>query len=120
MDIDRFRRRLLALEQELSARIERENAIARDEVPRDVIEAGDRGIIDELKDEAIVEGNIDVATLAQVREALKRIEDGTFGRCVVDGEPIDEKRLEAIPWTPYCLRHQQELEAATPTATPTL
>jgi DnaK suppressor protein len=45
-----------------------------------------------------------------VRAALKRIDDGTYGKCVVDGEPIDEKRLESVPWTPYCLKHQAELE----------
>jgi RNA polymerase-binding transcription factor DksA len=31
---------------------------------------------------------------------------------VVDGAPIEEKRLEAVPWTPYCLKHQQLLEGA--------
>jgi RNA polymerase-binding transcription factor DksA len=39
---------------------------------------------------------------------------------VVDGGPIEEKRLEAVPWTPYCLKHQKLLEAASQTRTPTL
>jgi DnaK suppressor protein len=47
--------------------------------------------------------------LKQVQDAVKRIEDGTFGRCVVDGEEIDAKRLESIPWTSYCLKHEQLL-----------
>jgi DnaK suppressor protein len=55
----------------------------------------------------------------QVREALQRIEDGTFGRCVVDGEPIESKRLEAIPWAPCCVKHPSLLEAASP-RTPSL
>ena len=42
----------------------------------------------------------DSAILAQVRAALARIADGTYGRCTVDGGPIDEKRLESVPWTP--------------------
>ena len=58
--------------------------------------------------------------LRQVRGALQRIEQGTFGRCTVDGGPIEEKRLEAVPWTPYCLKHQQQLEAEQRTRTPTL
>ena len=49
-------------------------------------------------------------TLHKIEQALSRIEDGTYGRCVADGEPIDEKRLEAVPWTPYCRKHQSELE----------
>jgi DnaK suppressor protein len=55
-----------------------------------------------------------------VREALRRIEDGTYGTCIVDGRPIEEKRLHAVPWTPYCLEHQAGLEALAPAKMPTL
>jgi len=51
-----------------------------------------------------------------VEEALARIDAGTYGLCVVDGESIDAKRLEAMPWTPYCLKHQTSLEANEPPA----
>jgi len=50
-------------------------------------------------------------TLREVRLALARIDAGTFGLCEHGGEHIDEKRLEAIPWTRYCSAH--EAEAAT-------
>jgi DnaK suppressor protein len=43
--------------------------------------------------------------LAQVEAALQRIEDGTYGMCAVCGEPIAEGRLEARPWTPFCIDH---------------
>jgi len=55
-----------------------------------------------------------------VRAALQRINDGTYGRCVIDGGPIEEKRLQSIPWTPYCLKHQQELEEQARTQTPSM
>lgn len=45
------------------------------------------------------------AGLDQVEAALARIEDGTYGMCAVCGEAIAEGRLEARPWTPYCIRH---------------
>jgi DnaK suppressor protein len=48
--------------------------------------------------------------LAEVNAALLRIEKGTYGKCVVDGAEIPEKRLEAIPWAARCTRHQAELE----------
>lgn len=32
----------------------------------------------------------------------------------------EESRLEAVPWTPYCLKHAQRREAAAPPRTPTL
>ena len=50
------------------------------------------------------------ALLTEVEAALKRIEDGTYGRCVVCGQPIPEKRLEAIPWAARCVKDEQALE----------
>lgn len=45
------------------------------------------------------------AGLVQIEAALSRIDAGTFGICEVCGGPIAEGRLEARPWTPYCIRH---------------
>jgi DnaK suppressor protein len=45
------------------------------------------------------------AGLAQIEAALARIDAGRFGICEVCGEEIAEGRLEARPWTPYCIRH---------------
>jgi RNA polymerase-binding transcription factor len=50
------------------------------------------------------------ALLTEVEAALKRIEDGTYGRCIVCGQPIPEKRLEAIPWAARCVKDEQALE----------
>ena len=50
------------------------------------------------------------ALLTEVEAALKRIEDGTYGRCVVCGQPIPEKRLEAIPWAARCVKDEAQLE----------
>lgn len=43
--------------------------------------------------------------LAQIEAALARIADGTYGICAVCGGPVAEGRLEARPWTPYCIEH---------------
>jgi DnaK suppressor protein len=50
------------------------------------------------------------ALLIEVEQALKRIEQGTYGKCVVDGKPIPEKRLEAMPWVARCVKHEEQLE----------
>jgi DnaK suppressor protein len=50
------------------------------------------------------------ALLTEVEDALKRIEQGTYGKCVVCGQPILEKRLEAIPWASRCLKDEEQLE----------
>ena len=59
----------------------------------------------EVADEITLES----ATLAQVEDALKRMDNGTYGRCVVCGRQIPDARLEAIPWTPYCLEDQEKM-----------
>ena len=59
------------------------------------------------------EQSIDVnerALLTEVEAALKRIEDGTYGKCIVCGDAIPEKRLEAIPWATRCVKDQEALE----------
>jgi DnaK suppressor protein len=48
----------------------------------------------------------DRGLLALIDEALHRIETGGFGECVNCGEPVLEKRLEAVPWARYCLKCQ--------------
>ncbi len=42
--------------------------------------------------------------LLEIQEALKRIEEGVYGRCVVCGKQIEEKRLLAIPEAKMCIQ----------------
>jgi RNA polymerase-binding transcription factor DksA len=44
-------------------------------------------------------------TLRQIDDALKRIDEGTYGICEIDNKPIPEDRLRAIPWTTRCIEH---------------
>jgi len=37
-------------------------------------------------------------TLEAIERAEERLDDGTYGKSVVSGEPIPDGRLEAIPW----------------------
>jgi RNA polymerase-binding transcription factor DksA len=50
------------------------------------------------------------AELGDVEHALKRLDDGTYGTCEVDGKPIPAERLEAMPAARLCLEHQAEAE----------
>jgi DnaK suppressor protein len=46
-------------------------------------------------------------TIQQIDQALGRIEDGTFGSCLNCGNPMNEKRLTAIPWSRHCVDCQE-------------
>lgn len=50
-------------------------------------------------------------TLIEIQHALARIADGTFGICEGLGIPIEENRLEAIPWTRFSLEYARMLES---------
>ncbi len=48
--------------------------------------------------------------VAKVKEAIKRIDQGTYGICELCGEEISEKRLEARPVTTFCIECKKEEE----------
>lgn len=48
--------------------------------------------------------------LQNVRSALRRIRDGSFGICAHCEEQVSSKRLAAVPWAPFCIRCQQQAD----------
>jgi DnaK suppressor protein len=51
--------------------------------------------------------NRESAVRRSVARALLRIRDGAFGACAHCGSEIAMRRLEAVPWTPFCIRCQE-------------
>ena len=45
--------------------------------------------------------------LMLIEEAFNRLREGTFAKCTNCGATIGEKRLSAVPWTPYCIDCQE-------------
>jgi RNA polymerase-binding protein DksA len=48
--------------------------------------------------------------LTEIDEAIERIREGTYGVCVATGEPIGKPRLEARPWSKYCIEAARAME----------
>ncbi len=48
--------------------------------------------------------------LIQIEEAIRRLDDGSFGICSNCGETIGDRRLEALPWARYCIDCQERDE----------
>lgn len=59
------------------------------------------------RDLAIRRLDRDGIMLREVNAALKRIDDGSFGRCFECQETIAPKRIAALPWTDLCLECSQ-------------
>ncbi len=112
MNIQRYKKRLLELEKNLMAGTDRAVADGREQLIDTPHDAGDASVADVGVSDDFTQAELDSMILQQVQDALRRIEDGTFGKCIVDGGPIEPKRLDAVPYTSYCLKHQALLEAA--------
>lgn len=52
----------------------------------------------------------DEETLDKIEGALERIEDGVYGSCLECDGRIPKTRLNAIPYTPYCIKCASKLE----------
>lgn len=60
----------------------------------------------EAEDDEVLEevGAITLVEIGQIKTALAKIEDGTYGVCDGCGEEIPEKRLEALPYATRCIK----------------
>jgi DnaK suppressor protein len=108
MDIQAYKELLLAREQELMEESARFDAAARESRAAEVEDPIDEVISTEIKAANFHLGDVAARTLQQVRAALQRIGDGTYGFCIDCGRPIDAARLDAVPWTPYCREDQEK------------
>ena len=59
------------------------------------------------RDLAIRNVDRESALLRQVKAALRRIRDGSFGTCIECEWVISPKRLAAVPWAPRCIQCQE-------------
>ncbi len=108
MDTGKFKQRLLAKERELVESMERFSNAGREARAAEVEDPIDEVTSAELKAGAFAVNTIEASTLQQVRAALKRIDDGSYGQCIDCGRTIQLPRLEAVPWTPYCRDDQEK------------
>jgi DnaK suppressor protein len=114
MAYEEYKILLSAKQRELLAQQNLAEQDAKGEAGERVRDWSDESVADEDSSLSLKEADQDAALLQQVRAALQRIENGNYGKCHVDGGPIGEKRLKQMPWAVYCLKHQQELEQASP------
>ncbi len=54
---------------------------------------------------------IDMKLLREIADALRRIEQGSYGICMECEEPISGKRLDAVPWAKFCVACQESIAA---------
>ena len=92
-----------AVQAELADVLKRRDEIAIEKSP-DAIDEVTRAAEREL---AIRNLDRESNLMRNVRAALRRIDDGSFGVCAHCDEDISPKRLAAVPWAPFCIRCQE-------------
>src|SRR2546423_11615555 len=102
-ELEKFKAVLEAKQAELASALRNRDDIAIEKTPDALDEvqlAGERELAIRNLDR---ESNL----LRQVKAALARIADGSFGTCTRCDEEISAKRLNAVPQSPYCIRCQE-------------
>ena len=105
-ELDKLKTFLEAKQAELSGALRNRDEIAIEKAPDALDEvqlAGEREL-------AIRTLDRDSNMLRQIRRALARIADGSYGTCLHCDEDISPKRMNAVPWAAYCIKCQEQVD----------
>ena len=104
---DKFRKRLLAKQEELVADLSRNREVTDETVDEQAQDMVDRATSAYTREFAFSLSESDRKTLLLIDQAFLRLNQGTFGVCVHCQGRVQEKRLEAVPWARHCLECQE-------------
>ena len=105
-DLEKFRSILEAKQADLSGSLRNRDEIVIEKAPDALDEvqlAGEREL-------AIRNLDRDSNMLRQIKRALGRIVDGSYGVCGHCEEEISMKRVNAVPWAAYCIKCQEQVD----------
>ena len=105
-----FKKQLLEKQRQLTDEVGKSALYGKDQEDDSIKDLGDQANTAYTREFFFELGNGDRRLLRDVVSALQRIDDGNFGTCERCGEPIAEKRLEALPFARYCIGCQRLVE----------
>src|SRR3984885_991238 len=106
-ELEKYKNILEAKQAELTGALRNRDEIVIEKAP-DAVDAVQLAGEREL---AIRNLDRDSNMLRQIRRALARIGDGTYGICLHCEEDISTKRIQALPWAAYCIGCQEQMDA---------
>lgn len=110
--LEHFKRLLLAELSRHAQLVSDDQAAALDAAGEDAKESADLSMKDVTQEIALKLGDQESQMVADIDQALLRIEEGSYGMCARCGRPIDERRLEAMPTARYDAECQGAIEEA--------
>jgi DnaK suppressor protein len=102
-DMEKYRRALLTKKDEISQELVKNKDAGQessDEMTQDI---ADKATSSYTKEFLFSLSDSERTLVQQIDQALARIDEGSYGTCTHCATLLMEKRLEAVPWTPYCL-----------------
>ena len=108
--LEQFKKRLEDRRAELQrtvSRTEMDGRAADQDTAQDI---ADRASSSYNKEFLFHQSNNERQLLQMVENALSRLREGSFGQCISCGQEINVKRLEAVPWTRFCIQCQEKME----------
>jgi DnaK suppressor protein len=81
-----------------------------DPIGRPVRDSGDRILAYNRRNFLLSEMSRLGRKLQLVEDALKRVEEGTYGQCSECGRSIESRRISAVPWAHLCVKCQEQAE----------
>jgi len=108
--LEEMKSKLLEMRRELLREVSRAVKEEYDHSRHDVGDFYDHASQNRERELALTLSDREREKLFLINDALKRIEEGTYGYCEITGEKIGEERLRALPFTKLSVEAQEELE----------
>lgn len=109
--LKKLRQKLAEKRTSLMQSVQRSDAYGREannEV--ETMDTGDKASSSYTKEFMFSRSDTDRLILRMIEAAEGRMDERTYGDCINCGKTVEAKRLEAIPWTPYCIACQELVE----------
>ena len=108
--LEHFRSILTELLREHTENVREDQAAALESVDDGVKDSVDMSLQDVNQEITLRMGERESQMVADIDQALLRIDEGSYGVCARCGNPIDERRLEAMPTARYDAACQATIE----------
>ncbi|HTG86163.1 MAG TPA: TraR/DksA family transcriptional regulator [Pyrinomonadaceae bacterium] len=110
--LSHFRNLLIDQLRQHTEQVRTDQATALEYYDDGVKDSVDLSVQDLNKEIALRLGERSSQVVADIDQALLRIKEGSYGICARCGQPIDERRLEAVPTARYDAKCQSIIESA--------
>lgn len=106
-EIEKYRRLLLEKKNSLSTDLAKTRDAEEETTEEATQDIADKAVSSYTREFLYSLSDGDRNTLLQIDQALARIDEGAYGLCLNCSVPMAERRLNAVPWTPYCVQCQE-------------